>query len=199
MDKRTERAFLGKARHNLKNPVNAILGYSEMLIEDCEDEGLDHLIPDINKLNQAGNEILISIEEIFNDKALSGPNKSIKKIAEEMEIALRTPLNTIIGYSELLLEEGDKIEIDNFISDINKITKSGKMLEKELSSIIEFDSENIQIAFNVRYLLDGLKVINSDEISLCCNAATTPAVFLPNDSDLGFTYLVMPVQVRLEN
>ena len=63
----------------------------------------------------------------------------------------------------------------------------------------EFDSENIQIAFNVRYLLDGLKVINSDEISLCCNAATTPAVFLPNDSDLGFTYLVMPVQVRLEN
>ena len=114
-----------------------------MLIEDCEDEGLDHLIPDINKLNQAGNEILVSIEEIFNDKALSDPDKSITKIAKEMEIALRTPLNTIIGYSELLLEEGDKIEIDNFISDINKITKSGKMLEKELSSIIEFDSENI--------------------------------------------------------
>ena len=61
MDKRTEKAFLGKARHNLKNPVNAILGYSEMLIEDCEDVELDHLIPDINKLNQAGNEILISI------------------------------------------------------------------------------------------------------------------------------------------
>ena len=130
MDKRTEKAFLGKARHNLKNPVNAILGYSEMLIEDCEDEGLDHLIPDINKLNDAGNEILISIEEIFNDKALSDPDKSITKIAEEMEMALRTPLNTIIGYSELLLEEGDKIEIDNFISDINKITESGRMLEK---------------------------------------------------------------------
>ena len=144
MDKRTEKAFLGKARHNLKNPVNAILGYSEMLIEDCEDEGLDHLIPDINKLNDAGNEILISIEEIFNDKALSDPDKSITKIAEEMERALRTPLNTIIGYSELLLEESDKIEIDNFISDINKITESGRMLEKELSSIIEFDSENIK-------------------------------------------------------
>ena len=52
MDKRTERAFLGKARHNLKNPVNAILGYSEMLIEDCEDEGLDHLISDISPVVQ---------------------------------------------------------------------------------------------------------------------------------------------------
>ena len=109
MDKRTEKAFLGKARHNLKNPVNAILGYSEMLIEDCEDEGLDHLIPDINKLNRAGNEILISIEEIFNDKALSDPNKSIKKITEEMEIALRTPLNTIIGYSEFTPHESKEI------------------------------------------------------------------------------------------
>ena len=57
MDKRTQDAILGKARHNLKNPVNAILGYSEMLIEDCEDEGFISLIPDIKKLNQAGNDI----------------------------------------------------------------------------------------------------------------------------------------------
>ena len=120
MDKRTEKAFLGKARHNLKNPVNAILGYSEMLIEDCEDEGLEHLIPDISKLNQAGTEILSSIEEIFNDKALIDPDKSITTIAEEMELALRTPLNTIIGYSELLLEDSDSIDIDNFISDITR-------------------------------------------------------------------------------
>ena len=144
MDNRTEKAFLGKARHNLKNPVNAILGYSEMLIEDCEDEGLDHLISDIDKLNQAGSEILRSIEEIFNDKALSDPSKSISAIAKEMEMALRTPLNTIIGYSELLLEDSDSIDIDNFVSDINKITESGRMLEKELSSIIKFDSEDVK-------------------------------------------------------
>ena len=103
MDKRTESAFLGKARHNLKNPVNAILGYSEMLIEDCEDEGLKHLIPDIQKLYTAGVEILDSIENTFNDSALEENEKSISSMAEEMELALRTPLNTIIGYSELLL------------------------------------------------------------------------------------------------
>ena len=40
-DKREKDALISKARHNLKNPVNAILGFSEMLIEDCEDEGFD--------------------------------------------------------------------------------------------------------------------------------------------------------------
>ena len=44
---REKDALLSKARHNLKNPVNAILGFSEMLIEDCEDEGYDSIIPDL--------------------------------------------------------------------------------------------------------------------------------------------------------
>ena len=44
MDSRKKKDYLAKARHNLKNPVNAILGYSEMLIEDCEDENLIYLI-----------------------------------------------------------------------------------------------------------------------------------------------------------
>ena len=46
-EKREKDALISKARHNLKNPVNAILGFSEMLIEDCEDEGYDFLIPAI--------------------------------------------------------------------------------------------------------------------------------------------------------
>ena len=50
--------------------------------------------------------------------------------------------------------------------------------------------------FNVRYLLEGLKVIASENVLLKCNLATTPAVFVPEDNLNSFTYLVMPVQVR---
>ena len=67
MDKRIKEAYIGKARHNLKNPINAILGYSEMLIEDCEDEGISSPISDLNKLYQAGQEILEIIEQNFDD------------------------------------------------------------------------------------------------------------------------------------
>ena len=58
------------------------------------------------------------------------------------------------------------------------------------------DGENFDIAFNVRYLLEGLKVIASENVLLKCNLATTPAVFVPEDNLNSFTYLVMPVQVR---
>ena len=58
------------------------------------------------------------------------------------------------------------------------------------------DGDAMQIAFNVRYLLDGLKAMGSDRIVLHCNAPTTPAVLRSDEVPEAFTYLVMPVQIR---
>ncbi len=65
---------------------------------------------------------------------------------------------------------------------------------ESLAATIE--GEAIEIAFNVRYLLDGLKAMASDQVALQCNAPTTPAVLAPVEADDAFTYLVMPVQIR---
>ena len=58
------------------------------------------------------------------------------------------------------------------------------------------DGEPIEIAFNGRYLLDGLKAMAAEEVELRCNGPTTPAVLAPLGEDGAFTYLVMPVQIR---
>ena len=58
------------------------------------------------------------------------------------------------------------------------------------------DGDAMQIAFNVRYLLDGLKAMGSDRIVLHCNAPTTPAVLRSDETSEAFPYLVMPVQIR---
>ena len=51
-------------------------------------------------------------------------------------------------------------------------------------------------AFNVHYLLDGLKAMRGHEaVLLSTNSATTPVTLQPADKT-GMTYLVMPVQIR---
>lgn len=53
----------------------------------------------------------------------------------------------------------------------------------------------LEIAFNVRYLLDGLKAFATNDVQLQCNTATSPSVLIPL-GELQMTYLVMPVQIR---
>jgi DNA polymerase-3 subunit beta len=59
----------------------------------------------------------------------------------------------------------------------------------------DVSGDAIQIAFNVRYVLEGLKAMSAERVELRCNAPTTPVVLAPQD-DSAFTYLVMPVQIR---
>ena len=60
----------------------------------------------------------------------------------------------------------------------------------------EISGEEIEIAFNVRYLLDGVKAMGSDQVVLQCNAPTTPAVLAPVGEANPLMYLIMPIQIR---
>jgi DNA polymerase-3 subunit beta len=59
----------------------------------------------------------------------------------------------------------------------------------------QITSAGLEIAFNVRYLVDGLKAITTTDVQLQLNTPTSPAILSPNGG-LKMTYLVMPVQVR---
>lgn len=59
----------------------------------------------------------------------------------------------------------------------------------------QITGEALDIAFNVRYLLDGLKALGTNEVQMQCNSATSPSVLIPL-GELQMIYLVMPVQIR---
>ncbi len=59
-------AFLANMSHELRTPMNAILGYSEMLMEEAEDVGQDDFIPDLKKINQAGTHLLSLINDVLD-------------------------------------------------------------------------------------------------------------------------------------
>src|SRR3954447_23137721 len=45
-------------RHDLRTPINHILGYTEMLVEDAEEIGVTAFAPEIRKLNAGGRALL---------------------------------------------------------------------------------------------------------------------------------------------
>ena len=83
--------------------------------------------------------------------------------------------------------ELDQVTIRADAQDLGKASET-------LAATITGDA--ITIAFNVKYLLEGLKAMGCAQVVLQTNAPTTPVVLEPVGDDEGFTYLVMPVQVR---
>jgi signal transduction histidine kinase/DNA-binding response OmpR family regulator len=63
---RAKSDFLANMSHELRTPMNAILGYSEMLMEDAEDQGQEDFIPDLKKIHAAGKHLLGLINEILD-------------------------------------------------------------------------------------------------------------------------------------
>jgi DNA polymerase-3 subunit beta len=58
----------------------------------------------------------------------------------------------------------------------------------------EISGESGEIAFNVKYLMDGLRALPTGEIQMKLNEGNQPVIFTPLGG-LKMTYLVMPVQI----
>lgn len=58
----------------------------------------------------------------------------------------------------------------------------------------QYDGEELTVAFNPDYLVDGLEVTPGDQVSLETVDRLKPALLRPTDSD-DFLYLLMPVRV----
>jgi DNA polymerase III subunit beta len=59
----------------------------------------------------------------------------------------------------------------------------------------QISGDDLDVAFNVKYLIDGLKAMTSAEIQIQLNSATSPAIINPLAGS-KMTYLIMPIQIR---
>ena len=168
-------------------------------------------------------EKLVSLKTSENSIKLFYDKGQVVFISSNQIITTRTLEGSYPNYSQLIPENFTKLftfKTKKIIESLERIAVLAdqqssvvkiKLEEKDLALVsadaqdignaselvpVSYDFDKFEIAFNVRYLLEGLKVISSENVIFKCNLPTTPAVLVPEDNFNSFTYLVMPVQVR---
>jgi signal transduction histidine kinase/DNA-binding response OmpR family regulator len=58
--------FLASMSHEFRTPLNAIIGYAEMLEEEAADGGQEDLLPDLGKIRSAGRHLLGVINDVLD-------------------------------------------------------------------------------------------------------------------------------------
>ncbi len=119
---RDQKFRLAKIRHDLRTPINHVIGYSEILQEETEGHVSIEFQTDLSKINSGGQQLLGLINRYLGEESFLTRNTDLQILCHE----LRTPANHIIGYGELLLELCDEIKKTEFKPDLEKIIQAGK-------------------------------------------------------------------------
>lgn len=80
---------------------------------------------------------------------------------------------------------------DNTIK-ISSITSLGTANDKISAQI---DGERIEIGFNNRFLIEALRVCDTDEVLIKLNSPVSPIIILPPEGE-SFLFLVLPVRLK---
>ncbi|MBW4442650.1 MAG: DNA polymerase III subunit beta [Plectolyngbya sp. WJT66-NPBG17] len=120
-----------------------------------------------------------------------------RQFTHQMTVDRRAFLSALERISVLADQKNNivKVQLDNVGQQLTLSVDAQDVGSGREAVPAQISGEGMDIAFNVRYLLDGLKAINTAEVQMQLNTSTSPVILSPL-GNLKMTYLVMPVQVR---
>lgn len=147
--------FIATMSHELRTPLNSILGFSQLILENCE-----NVLPEIQKRNlhrviRNANVLLSMINEILDLSKIDSGNM---EVANEL-VSLRTiveqsasNVRPLIANKDLVLHIAPAQDVPLFSSDIQKISR---IVNNFLSNAIKFTDKGVITLF---YGIDGESV-----------------------------------------
>ena len=131
-------------RHDLRTPINAIIGYSEMLAEEAEDLSQNEVVEELNSIQADGRLMLASVNRtlaISRVKAIDLPDWS--RLGDELRSGAQEAVQRVILKSKVLAERSRNSELGEFISDLNEIETAAGSFLRVMQSLKEgFDQED---------------------------------------------------------
>ncbi|MFH7026940.1 MAG: DNA polymerase III subunit beta [Heteroscytonema crispum UTEX LB 1556] len=120
-----------------------------------------------------------------------------RQFEREVTLDRRQFLSTLERIAVLADQKNNlvKISIDAGADEITLSVEAQDVGSGRETMPAQISGEDIEIAFNVKYLMEGLKALPSQEIQMHLNGNLTPVIFTPLGG-LKMTYLAMPVQLR---
>lgn len=155
---------------------------------------------DAVKISMTDRHILFEINDIrIVSRLLEGEFIKYGQIIPKEKKSLITTdvfeLTNAIERASLMAREGKNSSIRFSIKDDQMTIRSNVEIgsvREELA--IQLEGEDIEIGFNPRYMLDALKIMESEEVELEMTTPVSPCIMKPVGSD-SYLYLVLPVRM----
>jgi class 3 adenylate cyclase len=132
--KRVQRALLAHLRQEFIAPAAAIVGYTEILIEDAKRLSLDAYLSDLERIHSAGHALHALLQSVL---AQEHTDSTVIFDQSKLRHDLRTPINAIKGYGEMLVEDAAGLH-DMLLADLDKLLTAADSMLKRIDALVDF-------------------------------------------------------------
>jgi signal transduction histidine kinase len=138
---RAKSQFLANMSHELRTPMNAIIGYSEMVIDDAKDLGLEDSVSDLQKISAAGKHLLALISDILDLSKIEAGRIELYEETFDVSTMIRDLCATI----QPLIDKNSNRLVTDVAADVGvmhaDLTKIRQSLLNLLSNACKFTSK----------------------------------------------------------
>lgn len=127
------RAYAAIMAQKLADPARAILGYQELVLEEVREHGPEGALGDLEKVLAAARQLNALIECLAEGGA--------PEVDARLRHDLRTPMNAILGYSEMVVEDFADELPPRLLTDISRIISESRTLLAEIDEPVEPDED----------------------------------------------------------
>lgn len=190
-----ERPLTGSSQLEVTVPSKALRELERMLAHNDADEAIALYL-------DQGQVVFAWANQRLTSRTLEGQYPAYRQLIprqfeRQVTIERRQFLSTLERIAVLADQKNNvvKLSIDSNSQELTLSCEAQEMGSGRESVPAQISGEDIEIAFNVKYLMEGLKALPSSEIQMHLNQNLTPVIFTPLGG-LKMTYLAMPVQIR---
>ena len=148
-------SFLAKMSHELRTPMNAIIGYSEMLLEDANDGGDEGTADDLQKILSAARHLLGLINDVLDLSKIEAGKMQLYLESFDLQILVHEVTSTIAPLIEKRNNQLGVVcdpEIGSMYGDATKIRQTLLNLLSNASKFTENGRIDLQVE---RETVDG--------------------------------------------
>jgi len=135
------RAYVARIVQKIVDPAQAILGYQELVIEEVREAGPTEALPDLEKVLCAARELNALIMRLLEVEV--SDSKGIPTVDALIRHDLRTPMNAILGYSEMILEDFADTLSQRIVGDISRIIHESRNLLAQIDGRLDISSSDL--------------------------------------------------------
>ena len=133
-DRSLKLAYAARISQKLSGPAEAIIGFLRLLADDLERSGPADVLEDLGKVQTAASRLGDMISKLSNDPRDIAADAQLQA---RLRHDLRSPINAIIGYLEMIFEDFEDELAPSAVGDINSILREARLLAVRIDEVVD--------------------------------------------------------------